>query len=617
MPGIVGIISRRPAADCAPILESMLDSMQHEEFYTSGSHIDPELGVYTGWTAHPQSFAAQQVFSNEAGDITLVWAGESFIDVETRNLLKRKGHRIDHNWLVHLYEEKGEKFVEGLNGLFSGLLIDKRLERVLLFNDRYGLERIYCHQTDGEIYFASEAKALLRVLPETRGFDSNGVAQFLSYGCTLEGTTLFRGIERLAGGSLWSFAGGRSRKDRYFSPAAWESEAVLSAEDFETEFQETFKRVLPRYFESPTPTGISLTGGLDTRMIMACLPQTAEPPICYTFSGPNGKTMDDRLADRVATVCGLKHRILRLESDFFRDFASQVDGTVWATDGCSGPTGAHEIYLNRLARQLAPVRLTGNYGSEILRGISTFKPLKLSRELVQSDGDNYLESGDAHLTTFAAFREIPWNLFGSLAAGRSQLIFRTPYLDNELVQLTYKMPQSLRRSPLPAWHLITTNNSTLGRIPTDRGQSGTGLPAIAAARRLISEAAFKLDYLNNEGWPNWLSPIESPFARVTSSLRLVGWNKYLHYRRWFRRELATYLRDAVADIRARQMPFWKSRFLEQMADDHIRGRKNYVLEINAVLLLGAIDRLFFKGNNLTQSVSNIRGASSTALVEQA
>ena len=140
---------------------------------------------------------------------------------------------------------------------------------------------------------------------------------------------------------------------------------------------------------------------------------------------------------------------------------------------------------------------------------------------------------------------------------------------------------------------------------------------MAAARRLVSEAAFKLDYLNNEGWPNWLSPIESPFAHVTSSLRLVGWHKYLHYRRWFRGELASYLKDAVADIRTRQMPFWKSGFLEQMADDHIRGRKNYVLEINAVLLLGAIDRLFFRGNNFTQAVANVQTASSPALVEQA
>ena len=39
--------------------------------------------------------------------------------------------------------------------------------------------------------------------------------------------------------------------------------------------------------------------------------------------------------------------------------------------------GAHEIYFTALGRKYAQVRLTGNFGSEILRGVSTYKPLLL------------------------------------------------------------------------------------------------------------------------------------------------------------------------------------------------------------------------------------------------
>src|SRR6202035_4334928 len=109
------------------------------------------------------------------------------------------------------------------------------------------------------------------------------------------------------------------------------------------------------------------------------------------------------------------------------------DRTVYITDGCSGIFGAHEIYLNRQARQLAPVRLTGNYGSEVLRGVSTFKPIGLSPRLFNLEFGRSLTSstqsvanGNEHPVTFAAFREIPWNLFGNLAADRSQVSFRTP-----------------------------------------------------------------------------------------------------------------------------------------------------------------------------------------------
>ena len=41
-------------------------------------------------------------------------------------------------------------------------------------------------------------------------------------------------------------------------------------------------------------------------MIMACRPQTVGRPLCYTFTGREGETLDDRTAHRVAEVCGYK-----------------------------------------------------------------------------------------------------------------------------------------------------------------------------------------------------------------------------------------------------------------------------------------------------------------------
>ena len=304
----------------------------------------------------------------------------------------------------------------------------------------------------------------------------------------------------------------------------------------------------------------------------------------------------------MAKVCGLEHRLLRIGSDFFSDFASHVDRTVYVTDGYFGAAGAHEIYLNSQARELAPVRLTGNYGSEVLRGTSTFKPLGLSPSLFNQEFRQHfrcvagsIANGSTHPVTLAAFREIPWNLFGGLAASRSQVTFRTPFLDNEIVALAYQAPQCSRKSPLPSWRLIKANNSLLSAIPTDR-RAPLDSPRLAAIlRRAFSEATFKLDYLNNEGWPHWLSPFDSILSRVTSNLGILGLHKYLHYRRWFRRELAGYLQDAIMGARNRQSSFWDPGFLEQMVEDHIGGRKNYVFEINAVLTLEAVERLLFRG----------------------
>jgi len=55
-----------------------------------------------------------------------------------------------------------------------------------LFNDRYGLHRLYYHEAKEAFYFAAEAKAILAVRPELRSPDWQGLGEFVACGCVLE-----------------------------------------------------------------------------------------------------------------------------------------------------------------------------------------------------------------------------------------------------------------------------------------------------------------------------------------------------------------------------------------------------------------------------------------------
>ena len=606
MPGIAGIISRLPAANCLRTVQTMTAAMQHETFHTLGTFSVAELGVYGGWVAHENSFAAAQVFENEARDVALIFCGEVFAEPEVQAQLRREGYQLPETggaWLVHLYEARGDKFFEELNGLFSGLLIDRRQKKTFLFNDRFGMERVYWHETADAFYFATEAKALLRVLPELREFDADGVAHFFGVGCTMGWRSLFRGIQLLPGGSLWKFECGVCRKDKYFSPTSWENQPVLSAADYEEQFAATFKKILPQYFAAPVPIGVALTGGFDTRMMMACRPELAVQPVCYTFAGVSQRTLDDKIAARVAAACGLDHQLLPLGNDFFTDFAEHVDRTVFISDGTFGVTGAHEIYFHRVARQLSPLRLTGNYGSEVFRGVSTFKPLGLASGLFAPGfalsvevAAGQLAVHRTHPHTFALFREIPWNLFGSVSAGRSQVTFRTPYLDNALVKLAYQSPLHLRKSSLPASRLVRANSTNLGEIPTDRGFGGNNSGPGFWWRRAFAEVTFKLDYYSNEGLPRKVSLLNPVFGYTTKKLGLAGMHKYLRYSNWFRRELGGYVRERLEVTQARHGKYFNSQFVTTMAARHAAGSANLSSEINAVLTLEAIERLLLKAH---------------------
>src|ERR1035438_4980495 len=92
MPGIVGIVTKRPREWVEPQLARMVESLRHESFYLTGTWIDESLGVYVGWAARENSFADRMPVQNERGDVVLVFAGEDYPEPGTIQRLKERGH---------------------------------------------------------------------------------------------------------------------------------------------------------------------------------------------------------------------------------------------------------------------------------------------------------------------------------------------------------------------------------------------------------------------------------------------------------------------------------------------------------------------------------------------
>jgi asparagine synthase (glutamine-hydrolysing) len=583
----------------------MVGSMEHEAFYASGMYAAPEMGVYGGWVAHENSFAAGQVFFNEQKDVALIFSGECFVDNEVRTTLKQKGYQLENNkgdWLVHLYEEEGDQFFEKLNGLFSGLLIDKRKDKVFLFNDRYGIERVYYYEANGEFYFASEAKALLRILPELRAFDEHGVAHFLTFGCPLEWRTLFRDVQLLPGGSVWTFKSGKCHKQKYFSPETWEAQPALSIESFESEFQESFKRILPHYFESDSKIGISLTAGLDTRMIMAWARPNHGGMPCYTFNGSYRDCADVRIARKVAAACGQPHHTISVGDEFLAQFPQLAEQTVRISDGAMNVTGAVELYVNRLARRIAPVRLTGNYGSEILRGQVALKQHSLFPDIfstqfvpqLEAAARTYSDEAVGNRLSFIAFKEVPWYHYARLAVEKSQISLRSPFLDNDLVALAFRAPNEAVSGLPSSLRLIAQGNPALGRIPTDRGISYPADRITNRVHYLIEEFLARAEYAYDYGMPNWLARIDKVLMPCRLEKLFLGRQKFCHFRIWYRDRLAPYIREILLDSRSLSRPYLQRREVERMVAHHVDGQGNFTTELNKLLTLELTQRLLLE-----------------------
>jgi asparagine synthase (glutamine-hydrolysing) len=573
----------------------MQAALLHETPLESGCHSFGELGVYAGWVAHRGSYAARQCRSRGADRTRLFFSGEVL------STDKEVGNERELTSLLRDVSSTRLEPLKSLNGLFSGLLVDPVRRESLLFVDRYGSERLYVAESAGNWYFASQASAILQVMPQARSFDPTGLAQFLAFSSTRGGSTFFQGIRLLCGGSLISFAPGNAPKQlKYFSPDGWEGQPSLGQQEFDDRFEVLLPAVIDDYLASDQAVGISLTGGLDTRMLMAGASFAQRPCTTYTYGGLRGESLDVRIASRVATALHLEHETLRPPAAFLRDFGDHVDQTVLLSDGHAGPLQAHELSLSKAARQLAPIRLTGNFGSEVLRNMSTLKadgpadrfiapPLRVAvHEAVAS-----ANCTNVHPLTRCAFEEIPWHLYGRMALGRSQLTIRTPYLDNRLVELAYRAPSSSRTSAHASMEFLRRTNPELARIHTDRGVSAGAVPIGSALRRAWADLDFKLDYLYSEGLPHALSFVD-PLLAAADSWGWLGRHKPLPYRRWFRTVLADYAQQVVTDASTSRLGIWEPEALRTLVTEHISGKRNNLREIHIVLTLEAIDRLFFR-----------------------
>lgn len=599
MPGIVGLITKLPKEAAEHQLRQMLQSLCHEPFYVSGTWTDSAQGVYVGWVARQGSFADAMPVRNEKGDVTLTFSGEEFPEPHIVPELCRRGHSFDPkgpSYLVHRYEDEPD-FPKQLNGRFHGLIADSARGTAMLFNDRYGLQRLYYHEANDAFYFAAEAKAILKVRPELRQTDPRGVGEFIVCGCVLENRTLFSGIKVLPPGAGWRFRNGSlEAKTAYFEPSEWEQQEALDPETYYAQLRDAFVRRLPRYFNGRERVGVSLTGGLDTRIIMAW--RKAEPGSlpCYTFGSMYRDNEDVKLAREVAKICSQSHDVITTGKEFLSRFPHYAERSIYLSDATIDLSRSPDLYVNERAREIAPVRVVGTYGSEMLLHAVMFKATQPVGGLFQPEmapqlhaaEKTYNASQEGHPVSFIAFRQSPWNHFGVLGLEQTQVAVRSPYLDNEVVKLVYRAPDSVTTNEQGRLRLIRDGNPVLADLRTDRGIGRGGNALIHG----LLEFSFKAEYAYDYGMPQWVAQVDHLLAPLHLERLWLGRHKVFHFRVWYRDELSAYVREMLLDRRALSRPYVIPGTVQRIVKDHVAGRRNYTTEIHRLLTLELTHRLF-------------------------
>jgi asparagine synthase (glutamine-hydrolysing) len=290
--GFSGIDVRPETAH--PLLRRMIHTLAHRGPDGYGFHAEDGIGLAHARLSIIDLTTGDQPIRNPRGTVWTVFNGEIFNYVELRRELEAEGRvfytQSDTEVIVHLYDRDGDRFVESLNGQFAIALWDNERRRLVLARDRAGIRPLYLARNDGRLWFASEVKALLAVLPQCAQLDPLGLAETFATWSPIEPHTVYRGIDSLPPGHTLALEhDGRETLHRYWDwtfPDAAEtspSRYPSSVEAATAELRELLIDAVRLQLRADVPVGAYLSGGLDSSGIVAMIRGFTDTPV-RTFS---------------------------------------------------------------------------------------------------------------------------------------------------------------------------------------------------------------------------------------------------------------------------------------------------------------------------------------------
>lgn len=244
-------------------------------------------------------------------DALVIICGELYIDDLKRNELPQA--------VLQALQRDGVEALNRFNGNYTLIVWLKRERRLLIANDRLGMQPLYYWQRGGKFIFSTKIAPMLVMDEVGRGIDPYGVNDFMSLGWVTGKQTLFKEISRLLPGALLVFQDGNLSIKRQqmveFSKSHWNRTAL----QFSDEMYETLLEAYRVRAKESGKTLIPLSGGLDSRVNVA---------FWHRLKGNDFDTMtygapyhcDRWAAKKVARTLNVPHAMLPFSRDYIKRY---------------------------------------------------------------------------------------------------------------------------------------------------------------------------------------------------------------------------------------------------------------------------------------------------------
>lgn len=284
-----------------------------------------------------------------------------------------------------------EEFLLNTDGEFLVATIDKQTGTLALVNDLLGRLPVYQHRTDDGVVVAREPGFVLDSGAAAE-FDRLGLGQTLLFGYTLGERTLWEGVRRLPPATqlLVDRDGEVTARSHHVFDFGEKRHRNKSPERNARTLVSLFRDACRRRTEVWDRTVLSLSGGLDSRAVLAGLRSDDVPFSAATFARADGSTDAElRIAEQIAETTGIDWEPYRLDSDRTSDMAKLLE----LKEGLNPVTMGFILeFFDRLREAYGHrmTYLTGDGGDKTLPDIAPAVDVRSEEELV-----SYILSADS------------------------------------------------------------------------------------------------------------------------------------------------------------------------------------------------------------------------------
>ena len=316
---------------------------------------------------------ASQPIHNEDQTIWVVLNGEIYNFRDLRKSLEKKHDfytNTDTEVIVHAYEEFGENCLQKLDGMFAFALWDMEKKKLFIARDRLGVKPLYyCIKSD-KLLFASEIKSILQDLDIQRKLNYDALCQFVTYAYTIDGQTMFNGINELLPGHklIFTFRDKKVKIEKY-----WDLQLTKNLQSDEENLN-TLRLLLESAINkrrvSDAPLGALLSGGLDSSVMVALLAKLSDKPV-RTFTTGFGNELDEFDEARiVAEHCGTDHKEIMID---YSELINNLPSILWHMEFPYGrPSILSNFMVSNAIKKYVTVAYTGEGSDELFGGYNRY-----------------------------------------------------------------------------------------------------------------------------------------------------------------------------------------------------------------------------------------------------